>query len=130
MSQATKGQEHRYEIRVAIEQDLAEFCPDTIDNLASRIAYKENLTPDTVKYNYLKMFKIIGFIIPCGDGKYNLAKIEEKNHTADSGTESLAEYAKKHPRSKTCKNCNKPIVDCLTFCNNECMQQYKEKHNE
>jgi hypothetical protein len=126
MSQATKGQEHRHEIRVAIEEDLVEFCPDTKDNLACKIAYKENLTPDTVKYNYLKMFITIGYIVPCGNGKYNLSRTEKQNITDDK-PETLVEYTKKHPHTKTCKNCDKPILETLTFCSKECSEKYKEK---
>jgi hypothetical protein len=129
MSQATKGQEHRQEIAQAIEEDLRKFCPDTIDNLACKIAYKENLTPDTVKYNYLKMFRVVGFIVPCGNSKYDLTQKTEKHDSTTNQEESLLEYAKKHPHKNTCKNCDKPILETLTFCSKECTEKYKETHN-
>jgi hypothetical protein len=129
MSQATKGQEHRHEIRVAIEEDLSQFCPDTKDNLACKIAYKENLTPDTVKYNYLKMLITIRYIVPCGNGKYDLAEKTEKHDSTTNEEESFLEYSKKHPHRKTCKNCDKPILETLTFCSKECTEKYKETHN-
>jgi hypothetical protein len=125
MSQATKGQEHRHEIAQAIEEDLKQFCPDTIDNLACKIAYRENLTPDTVKYNYLKMFKVVGFIVPIGNGKYDLASETRKQDGTNAEPESFIEYAKKHPHSNKCRVCDKSIAEGLTFCSKECAEKCK-----
>jgi hypothetical protein len=56
MSEATRGQQNRKEIRQRMESLLPKFCPDTFSGLANSLAYELNLTPDTIKYNYLNMF--------------------------------------------------------------------------
>jgi hypothetical protein len=61
------------------------------------------------------MFKVVGFIVPCGNGKYDLAQETEKLDLTTNEEESLLEYAKKHPQKNTCKNCDKPILETLTF---------------
>ncbi len=57
---------------------------------------------------------------------YNLSKTEKQN-TTDDKPETLAEYAKKHPHKNTCKNCDKPILETLTFCGKDCTEKYREK---
>jgi hypothetical protein len=75
------------------------------------------------------MFRIVGFIVPCGNGKYDLAQKTVKQNSTTNEEESFLEYAKKHPQKNTCKNCDKPILETLTFCSKECSEKYKETQN-
>jgi len=71
LSEATQGQSRRRQIRETIEADLPNFCPDTPDRLADRIAYKYNLSPYTVRYTYLPMFLTVGVLKALGNGLYS-----------------------------------------------------------
>jgi hypothetical protein len=56
MSQETRGQQARKNIKMTMLGQLSKYCPNTFHKMAMRIAFDFNLTPDTVKYNYLSMF--------------------------------------------------------------------------
>jgi hypothetical protein len=56
MSEESKGQQIRRNIRSAIEGALNKYCPNTLPKMANLIAYDFNLSPDTVRYRYLPMF--------------------------------------------------------------------------
>lgn len=56
MSQETRGQQARKNIKLTMIGQLSKYCPNTFHKMAMLIAYEMNLTPDTVKYNYLSMF--------------------------------------------------------------------------
>jgi hypothetical protein len=71
LSEATKGQTRRKQIRETIESNLSRYCPDTIDRLADRIAYDYNLSPYTVRYTYLPMFITVGVLKSLGNGVYS-----------------------------------------------------------
>lgn len=71
MSEATKGQSKRKEIRQSIEADLPKYCPDTLERIADRIAYEYNLSPYTVRYTYLPMFITVGVLKSQGNGVYS-----------------------------------------------------------
>ena len=62
MSEESKGQQIRKNIRLGIEQALAKYCPNTIPKMANLIAYDFNLSPDTLRYNYLPMFIDAGIL--------------------------------------------------------------------
>jgi hypothetical protein len=74
MSEATRGQQNRREIRRQIESHLGNYCPNTLDKLANLIAYDFNLSPYTVRYTYLPMYVDAGILESCGDGKYTLTE--------------------------------------------------------
>lgn len=58
----TDGQTNRQKNVVDIEDLLIELLPMQFDKLVGIIAYKMGLSPDTVKYSYLSMFRNVGFI--------------------------------------------------------------------
>jgi len=91
LSEATKGQSRRRQIRETIEADLPNFCPDTIDRLADRIAYKYNLSPYTVRYTYLPMFITVGVLKSLGNGVYS---------TTEPSSEERKEQFKKFRKEK------------------------------
>ena len=73
MSEATRGQQNRKEIRQQMEFNLAKYFPDTLDRASNRIAYDFHLSPYTVRYTYLPMFIDVGILASCGNGKYDLS---------------------------------------------------------
>jgi hypothetical protein len=72
MSQATKGQVNRKNIRMTIENSLSRYCPNELDRMANLIAYDFNLSPYTVRYTYLPMFIDKGILVN-NNGKFVLA---------------------------------------------------------
>lgn len=68
MTEATKGQKNRKEIRNRIESELLNYCPNQIDKLSDPIAYDFNLSPYTVRYTYLPMFINVGILKHNGNG--------------------------------------------------------------
>lgn len=107
----TDGQTNRKKNVVDMEDLLHEFLPMAYDKLAGKIAYQMSLSPDTVKYSYLLMFmaeKIIwmdkhGIVYlsekdPEPEHKPELPDGLKPNPHLEPDPESLAEYAKKHPR--------------------------------
>jgi hypothetical protein len=56
MTEETKGQRARKNIQLTIIGKLSKYCPNTFSKMANLIAFDFNLTPDTVRYNYLSMF--------------------------------------------------------------------------
>ena len=73
MSEATRGQQNRKEIRQQMEFNLAKYFPDTLDRASNRIAYDYHLSPYTVRYTYLPMFIDVGMLASCGNGEYDLS---------------------------------------------------------
>jgi hypothetical protein len=72
MSQETKGQQNRKNIRQAIEQSLPKYCPNMPSKMANLIAYDFNLSPDTVRYCYLPMFVDAGILEYTQSGELDL----------------------------------------------------------
>lgn len=62
MSEESRGQQIRREIRKHIEASLGKYCPNTLAKMSNLIAYDFNLTPDTLRYNYLPMFVDAGIL--------------------------------------------------------------------
>ena len=73
MTEATRGQQNRKEIRQQMESTLTNYFPDTLDRASNRIAYDYHLSPYTVRYTYLPMFIDVGILASCGNGKYDLS---------------------------------------------------------
>jgi hypothetical protein len=73
MSEESKGQQIRKNIRLGIEQALSKYCPNTISRMANLIAYDFNLSPDTLRYNYLPMFIDAGILELDQDNLYTLS---------------------------------------------------------
>lgn len=96
MSEATRGQTKRKEIKQSIEADLPKYCPDTLDRLADRIAYNYNLSPYTVRYTYLPMFVTVGVLKSLGNGEYST---EEPN--PEERKEQYKEFRKEKEKAKT-----------------------------
>lgn len=107
----TDGQSNRKKNVIDIEDLLDTLLPMQYDKLAGIIAYEMNLSPDTVKYSFLSMFmakKIIWMdrhrIVylsekdPEPEQKPELPEGLKPNPHVEPDAESLAEYAKKHPR--------------------------------
>lgn len=56
---------------------------------------------------------------------------EEIASSNNTESESLVEYAKKHPHlTNTCKNCGKSVPENTTFCSKECVEKYKTEHGK
>jgi hypothetical protein len=62
MTEETKGQRARKNIQLTIIGQLSKYCPNTFSKMANLIAFDFNLTPDTVRYNYLSMFIDAGIL--------------------------------------------------------------------
>jgi hypothetical protein len=88
MSNETKGQVSRRNIREAVENALPNYCPNEYRRMACLIAYDFNLSPDTVKYRYLDMFIEKGILKNDGNGR--LAYVG--NIESATNTESATEY--------------------------------------
>jgi hypothetical protein len=85
MSEESKGQQIRKNIRLAIEQALAKYCPSTISKMANLIAYDFNLSPDTLRYNYLPMFVDAGILELNQDNLYALSAKGKHLQTTEDG---------------------------------------------
>lgn len=90
MSNETKGQINRRNIREAVENALPDYCPNEYRRMACLIAYDFNLSPDTVKYRYLDMFIEKGILK--NDGKGTLVYVGK--------TETATDYMKKKKAEK------------------------------
>jgi predicted transcriptional regulator len=108
MSEATRGQQNRREIRRQIEASLANYCPNTLDKLANLVAYDFNLSPYTVRYTYLPMYVDAGILEPCGDGKYTLTEKGKKLHRKEP---PLNVQYQKHVQWCTDNQVAKPTYD-------------------
>ena len=62
MSEETRGQQARKNIQITMLGVLSKYCPNTFQKMANLIAFDFNLTPDTVRYNYLSMFIDAGIL--------------------------------------------------------------------
>jgi hypothetical protein len=104
LSEESKGQQIRKNIRLAIEHSLAKYCPNTIPKMANLIAYDFNLSPDTLRYNYLPMFIDAGILELNQDNLFDLSAKgkhsqpiedglteEEVNHEIEEENEKRAE---------------------------------------
>ena len=78
MSEATKGQDNRKNIRKTMESRLPEYCPNSLDRVANLIAYDFNLSPYTVRYTYLPMFIDKGVLTLCEDGNFDVSATEKQ----------------------------------------------------
>lgn len=85
MSEESKGQQIRKNIRLAIEQALSKYCPNTISRMANLIAYDFNLSPDTLRYNYLPMFVDAGILELNHDNLYTLSARGQHLQTTRDG---------------------------------------------
>jgi hypothetical protein len=85
MSDASRGQQIRRNIRQEMESQLYKYCPNTFSVIAYRIAYDFNLTPDTVKYNYLIMFIANGILVRTEDGLLDLSARGKALQTTEDG---------------------------------------------
>lgn len=62
MSEETRGQQARKNIQITMLGVLSKYCPNNYSKMANLIAFDFNLTPDTVRYNYLSMFIDAGIL--------------------------------------------------------------------
>jgi hypothetical protein len=85
MSEESKGQQIRKNIRLGIEQALSRYCPNTISRMANLIAYDFNLSPDTLRYNYLPMFIDAGILELNQDSLYALSAKGKRLQTTENG---------------------------------------------
>jgi hypothetical protein len=89
MSEETRGQRCRKNIRETIEHNLSKYVPNSFNSIAYRIAYDYNLSPDTIKYGYLPMWIEIGILeIQDGKGKdyvYDLSAMGKGLQTTEDG---------------------------------------------
>lgn len=85
MSEESRGQQIRRNIRSAIEGSLSKYCPNTFSRMAYLIAYDFNLTPDTVKYNYLNMFIENGILTHTENGLLDLSAKGKALQTTEDG---------------------------------------------
>ncbi len=126
MSQESRGQQIRKNIRSAMESSLYRYCPNTFHRMANLIAYDFNLTPDTVKYNYLNMFLEARILVYTENGEIDLSTKGKAIQTTEDGliekdlqeeyeeeTANLKELKKKIPTfeewKKTRPQRNKPL---------------------
>jgi hypothetical protein len=85
MSEESRGQQIRRNIRSAMEGQLHKYCPNMFSKMANLIAYDFNLTPDTVKYNYLNMFIENGILIHTNNGELDLSAKGKVLQTTEDG---------------------------------------------
>lgn len=85
MSDASRGQQIRRNIRQEMESQLHKYLPNTFSVLSYRLAYDFNLTPDTVKYNYLIMFIANGILERTEDGLLDLSAKGKALQTTEDG---------------------------------------------
>jgi hypothetical protein len=68
-----------------MEGSLSKYCPNTFSRMAYLIAYDYNLTPDTVKYNYLTMFIENGILTHTENGLLDLSEKGKALQTTEDG---------------------------------------------
>lgn len=85
MSEESKGQRIRKRIRETVENQLHKYCPNTFNKMANLIAYDLNLTPDTIRYNYLPMFIDAGILEYDNDNMVVLTAKGLKVQTTEDG---------------------------------------------
>jgi hypothetical protein len=85
LSEESKGQQNRKNIRMAVEHSLSNYCPNTYNRMANLIAYDFNLCPDTVKYSYLSMFIEAGILEYNHDNQLDLSAKGKKIQTTSDG---------------------------------------------
>lgn len=85
MSEESKGQQIRKRIRETVENQLSKYCPNTFNKMANLIAYDLNLTPDTIKYNYLPMFIDAGILEYNNDNMLILTAKGQQIQTTEDG---------------------------------------------
>jgi hypothetical protein len=85
MSEESKGQQNRKNIRMAVEHSLLKYCPNTYNRMANLIAYDFNLCPDTVKYSYLSMFIEAGILEYNHDNQLDLSAKGQQIQTTEDG---------------------------------------------
>jgi hypothetical protein len=85
MSDSTQGQQNRKEIRQQIESVLKKYVPETLSGMANLIAYDFNLSPYTLKYNYIPMFIKVGILEYDGDNLLVLSAKGKKIQTTKDG---------------------------------------------
>lgn len=85
MSEETRGQQARKNIQMAILGVLEKYCPNSYSRMANLIAFDFNLTPDTVRYNYLSMFIDAGILEYNSDQMLVLSPIGQRFQTTEDG---------------------------------------------
>lgn len=85
MSESTKGQQNRKQIRQQIEATFEKYCPNTLEKLADYIAYEFNLSPYTVRYTYLPMFITVGILEFNDEGMVDLSAKGKNLQTSVDG---------------------------------------------
>lgn len=98
MSDATKGQVRRRNIREEMESELGKYCPNPLNRMINLIAYDFNLAPDTVRYSYVYMFISKGILYKTNDCLYHVNSELIKRESEDS--ESFMDYVKKKQQKK------------------------------
>jgi len=81
----TRGQISRKMIRTEIERRLPQYLPNPISKVANLIAYDLNLSPFTVRYNYLSMLLDAGIIAFGDDGQIHLTEKGKQALTTEDG---------------------------------------------
>jgi len=100
MSEESRGQIIKKNITKAMEGQLHKYVPNPFNRMANLIAYEFNLTPDTVRYNYLNMFIENGILIHTNNGELDLSakgkalQIDEEQSEEDLKQE-YTEYVEK-----------------------------------
>jgi len=101
MSEESRGQQIRRNIKSAIEGSLSKYCPNTFSRMAYLIAYDFNLTPYTVKYNYLAMLLENGILTRTQNGLLDLsAKGKALQTTEDRLTDAEIKEEMEEDREK------------------------------
>ena len=85
MSQETRGQEARKNIKLAMLGQLGKYCPNSFHRMANLIAFDFNLTPDTVRYNYLSMFIEAGILEYNDNNQLDLSAKGKHFQTTEDG---------------------------------------------
>jgi len=85
MSEESRGQIIKKNITKAMEGQLHKYVPNPFNRMANLIAYEFNLTPDTVRYNYLNMFIENGILIHTNNGELDLSAKGKTLQTTDDG---------------------------------------------
>jgi hypothetical protein len=85
MSEETRGQRARKNIQLTMMGQLSKYCPNTYYRMANLIAFDFNLTPDTVRYNYLSMFIDAGILEYSNDRMLVLTAKGKNLQTTDDG---------------------------------------------
>lgn len=115
----TDGQSKRFRNEIAIEDCLRKLCPMIYEDLVARISIEMHLSPDTVKYSFLRNYFRISFIVY--DAKSKIVTLN------DSPSDNLVVTQSVNDFNYKCKNCGNPVPNNTTFCSKDCVELFKTK---